>query len=100
MDRCVTLKELYCEKTNLRNKISLLENNIISLKTENSELKMRIERGIDAIEKHMKELPKENYQEMKEELVHCKIDLKKEKEMRENLERTIANIVKNFKRFY
>jgi predicted nucleic acid-binding Zn-ribbon protein len=37
---------------------------------------------------------------MKEELSHCRTELKKEKEMRENLERTIANIVKNFKRFY
>lgn len=35
IDRCVTIKELYYEKINLRNKVSILEKNIITLKEDN-----------------------------------------------------------------
>lgn len=100
IDRCVTIKELYNEKTNLRNKISILERNIIGLKEENQNLKIKINRGIETIENHMHNLPCEKEKELKQELNKCQVELKKEKEMREKLELNISEIVLNFKRLY
>ncbi len=100
IDRCVTIKELYNEKINLRNKISSLEKSIITLKEENTNLKIKINRGIETISNHMHNLPCEKEKELKEQLNITNHELKKEKEMRVLLESNISDIVFNFKRLY
>jgi hypothetical protein len=82
IDRCVTITELYNEKINLRNKISSLERSIITLKEENTNLKIKINRGIETISNHMHNLPCEKEKELNEELNKAHSELKKEKEMR------------------
>lgn len=96
----MTIKELYNEKINLRNKISSLEKSIITLKEENTNLKIKINRGIETISNHMHNLPCEKEKELKEELNKTNHELKKEKEMRVLLENNISDIVFNFKRLY
>ena len=44
--RCETIKELYHEKINYRNKIDNLEREIINLKENNKDLKIKITKGI------------------------------------------------------
>lgn len=100
IDRCVTIKELYNEKINLRNKVSVLEGNIIHLKEENQNLKIKISRGLEDAENHAQGLPCEKEKELKDELNKCQIELKKEKGIREKLEGNISDIVLNFKRLY
>jgi hypothetical protein len=82
IDRCVTIKELYNEKINLRNKVSVLERNIIHLKEENQNLKIKISRGLEDAENHAQGLPCEKEKELKDELNKCQIELKKEKGIR------------------
>ena len=57
MARCETIKELYHEKINYRNKISNLEKEIIKLKDNNKDLKIKITKGIETIENYKKNLP-------------------------------------------
>jgi len=68
----------------------ILENNILNLKEENTNLKIKINRGIETIQNHMHNLPCEQEKELKIELNKCMNDYKKEKEMREKLESNIS----------
>ena len=49
LNKIQTIKDLYIEKIESRNKISFLEEKIMNLKSENKELKIKIERGIEKI---------------------------------------------------
>lgn len=57
IDRCVTIKELYNEKINLRNKVSILEKSIIKLKEENENLRIKNYREVEDQENHANGLP-------------------------------------------
>ena len=98
--RCRTIKELYSEKINLKEKISILEKNNIRLKEENHNLKVKIDFGIQKISDHMHNLPCEKEKELKIELSNSETKLRKEQEMRKNLENNIAHIVLNFNSLY
>lgn len=100
IDRCVTIKELYNEKINLRNKVSILERTIITLKGQNDDLAIKNYRAIDDQENHSNNLPCYKERELKDELAKTLHELKKEKSMREKLENNINDIVQNFKRLY
>lgn len=100
IDRCVTIKELYNEKINLRNKVSILEKSIIKLREENENLRIKNYREGDDQDNHANGLPCYRERELKDELARCQLDLQKEKGMREKLEDNINDIVQNFKRLY
>ena len=53
IDHCVTIKELYNEKINLRNKVSTLERYIVNLKEENQGLKTKNQKDLETMENHM-----------------------------------------------
>ena len=98
--RCTTIKELYAEKISLKEKISKLEKNNIQLKEENTNLKFKIDIGIQKISDHMHNLPCEKEKELKEQLAKFDKDMRREKEMRMGLEASISQIVLNFKSLY
>lgn len=50
--------------------------NIITLKEENLNLKIKINRGIEIISNHMHNLPCEKEKELKEELNKCEAELR------------------------
>lgn len=70
------------------------------LKDENANLKIQIKRGIETISNHMHNLPCEKEKELNEQLSKAHAELKNEKEMRQQLEKNISDIVLNFKRLY
>ena len=72
----------------------------MTLKTENTELKIKIERGIEKIESHIHNLPCEREKELIEDVNKFKELLRVEKHMRETLEEKIQSINLNFKRVY
>ena len=49
MNNIQTIKDLYSEKIENRNKISFMEEKIMNMKSENKDLKIKIERGIEKI---------------------------------------------------
>ena len=100
IDRCVTIKELYNEKINLRNKVSILERTIIKLTEQNENLRIKNYREGEDQDNHANGLPCYRERELKDELAKCQLDLQKEKGMREKLENNINDIVQNFKRLY
>lgn len=53
----MTIKELYNEKINLRNKVSILEKSIIKLKEENENLRIKNYREVEDQENHANGLP-------------------------------------------
>lgn len=66
IDHCVTIKELYNEKINLRNKVSTLEKQIVNLKEENQALKTKNQRDLETIDNHMHGMPCEKERQLKD----------------------------------
>lgn len=85
IDRCVTIKELYNEKINLRNKVSILEAAIIDLRGQNEDLAIKNSRELEDQDSHSNNLPCYRERELKDQLAKCQAELKKEKAMREKL---------------
>lgn len=77
VNHCETIKELYYEKINSRNKISNLESEMIELKKENKSLRLKITKGIETIENYKKNLPSDEEKELKEKLLVCSKDLER-----------------------
>lgn len=100
IDRYDTMKLLYLDKVEMRNENRRLLGVIEDLKRENKEIKAKISQGIQQIEAHMHNLPCDKEKAMAIEIRKCQEELKSEREMRINLEKSISNTIQNFTRLY
>lgn len=57
IEHCSTIKELYQEKINLRNKIQALQEEASEYMSQIRELKIKVDRGIEQVEKYKHTLP-------------------------------------------